>query len=211
MVHSFPTRRSSDLFDVPHIVEDYVHRAGRTARANMTGYSYTLVSADELHDFCQIERTIKTRIEQVKLENFDYNSKPAEALEVPLAQRIAEIRAFKAACRTRAAEKQARRNGTPTTARTANTGNHARVTEKPATRQHETRRATTAGEPTRYQTAGQRSATTSHQPRRTSERPTGQRETTTNGNRTNQQRHETRNEQRQPQRRKDNSHLPDIF
>jgi len=202
-------------FDVPHVVEDYVHRAGRTARANMTGYSYTLVSADELHDFCQIERTIKTRIEQVKLENFDYNSKPAEALEVPLAQRIAEIRAFKAACRNRAAEKQARRNGTPTTARTTSTGNHARVTEKPATRQHETRRTTTAGEPTRHQTAGQRTATNSYQPRRTSERPAGQREnTTTTGNRgNNQQRNETRNEQRQPQpqRRKDNSHLPDIF
>ncbi|GAB1354791.1 hypothetical protein MASR1M12_35300 [Erysipelotrichia bacterium] len=115
---------------MPHVVEDYAYRAGRTARANMTGYSYTLVSADELHDFCQIERTIKTRIEQVKLENFDYNSKPAESLEVPLAQRIAEIRAFKAACRNRAAEKQARRNGTPTTARTASTSNHARVTGK---------------------------------------------------------------------------------
>ena len=197
-------------FDVPHVVEDYVHRAGRTARANMTGYSYTLVSADELHDFCQIERTIKTRIEQVKLENFDYNSKPAEALEVPLAQRIAEIRAFKSACRARAAEKQARRNGTPTTTRTASTSNHARVTEKPTTRQHETRRTTTAGEPTRHQTAGHRTATNTHQTRRTSERP-AQRETTTTGNRNNQQRNETRNEQRQPQRRKDNSHLPDIF
>lgn len=198
-------------FDVPHVVEDYVHRAGRTARANMTGYSYTLVSADELHDFCQIERTIKTRIEQVKLENFDYNSKPAESLEVPLAQRIAEIRAFKAACRNRAAEKQARRNGTPTTARTASTSNHARVTEKPTTRQHDTRRTTTAGEPTRHHTAGQRTATTGHQTRHTSERHAGQRENTTTGNRGNQQRNEPRNEQRQPQRRKDNSHLPDIF
>ncbi|NLF98122.1 MAG: DEAD/DEAH box helicase [Candidatus Riflebacteria bacterium] len=100
-------------FDVPHIVEDYVHRAGRTARANMTGYSYTLVSADEMHDFTQIERTIKTRIEQVRLENFDYNSKPAEALEIPIAQRIAEIRAYKAACRARAAAKQQRKGQQP--------------------------------------------------------------------------------------------------
>jgi len=98
---------------VPHIVEDYVHRAGRTARANMTGYSYTLVSADEMHDFTQIERTIKTRIEQVRLENFDYNSKPAEALEIPIAQRIAEIRAYKAACRARAAAKQQRKGQQP--------------------------------------------------------------------------------------------------
>ena len=104
-------------FDVPHIVEDYVHRAGRTARANLTGYSYTLVSADEMYDFGQIERAIKTRIQQVKLENFDYNAKPQEALEIPLAQRIAEIRAYKSACRAKAAAKQQRRNApaTPTT------------------------------------------------------------------------------------------------
>ncbi len=190
-------------FDVPHIVEDYVHRAGRTARANMTGYSYTLVSADEMYDFGQIERTIKTRIDQVKLENFDYNAKPEQQLEVPIAQRIAEIRAYKAACRARAAEKQARRTGTPTTAKTS-TGNHARVTEKPTTRQHETRKTTTAGEPTRHHTTGRTttSSHTSHQSRRPSERPARQQETTNTGNRGNQQRNETR---------KDNSHLPDIF
>lgn len=100
-------------FDVPHIVEDYVHRAGRTARANMTGYSYTLVSADEMYDFTQIERSIQTRIEQVKLENFDYNARPAEALEVPIAQRIAEIRAYKSACRARAASKMQNRQPQP--------------------------------------------------------------------------------------------------
>jgi len=100
-------------FDVPHIVDDYVHRAGRTARANMTGYSFTLVSADEMYDFGQIERTIKTRIEHVKLENFDYNARPAEALEIPIAQRIAEIRAFKAGCRARAAAKTQRTQQQP--------------------------------------------------------------------------------------------------
>ncbi|PKL39424.1 MAG: RNA helicase [Candidatus Riflebacteria bacterium HGW-Riflebacteria-1] len=105
-------------FDVPHIVDDYVHRAGRTARANMTGYSFTLVSADEMYDFGQIERTIKTRIEHVKLENFDYNARPAEALEIPMAQRIAEIRAYKAACRNRAAAKTQRTGQQSATTRT---------------------------------------------------------------------------------------------
>lgn len=105
-------------FDVPHIVEDYVHRAGRTARANLTGYSYTLVSADEMHDFCQIERSIRTRIEHTRIPDFDYNAKPAESLEIPIAQRIAEIRAYKAACRARAEAKQQRRNGPPPPART---------------------------------------------------------------------------------------------
>ncbi|NUM34796.1 MAG: DEAD/DEAH box helicase [Candidatus Brocadiae bacterium] len=83
-------------FDVPHVVEDYVHRAGRTARANMTGYSYTFVSANELKDFCEIERAIKIPIEQVKLENFDYNSKPDKPLEIPIAQRIAKRPALNA-------------------------------------------------------------------------------------------------------------------
>lgn len=99
-------------FDVPHLVEDYIHRAGRTARAGMTGYSYTLISPDEIFDFGKIEKAIKSQIQQIKLPDFDYNSQPKEALEIPIGQRIAEIRAYKAECRARAAAKQARKAGT---------------------------------------------------------------------------------------------------
>ena len=93
-------------FDVPHIVEDYVHRAGRTARAGMTGYSFTLVAAGESGDFAQIQKTIKTRIEQETIQDFDYSSKSTEPLEIPIAERIAEIRRYNAACRARSAAKK---------------------------------------------------------------------------------------------------------
>ncbi|MDD3148457.1 MAG: DEAD/DEAH box helicase [Candidatus Riflebacteria bacterium] len=194
-------------FDVPHVVEDYVHRAGRTARANMTGYSYTLVSADEMYDFSQIERTMKTRIEQVKLENFDYNAKPNEALEVPLAQRIAEIRAYKAACRNRAAEKQSRRPGTPTN-NTTSRNEPARRTA--TTRNDEPRRTsgteTRNAQPRHYSTRTNTTGNRSWQNNGTEQRPAR----TATHEQTETRTQNRNNEQPRPQK-KNNSHLPDIF
>lgn len=43
-------------YDVPHDAEDYVHRIGRTARANRDGRAITFVSNDEIYKFKQIER-----------------------------------------------------------------------------------------------------------------------------------------------------------
>jgi len=93
-------------FDVPMLVDDYIHRVGRTARVNLTGQAFTLVSADESDEFRKIERHISTKIERVTLEGFDYQAKPQEALEIPIAQRIAAIRARNAENRARAARKK---------------------------------------------------------------------------------------------------------
>ena len=43
-------------FDVPHAPEDYVHRIGRTARAENSGEAMTLVSSDDKHYWDRIER-----------------------------------------------------------------------------------------------------------------------------------------------------------
>ena len=51
-------------FDVPHVVEDYIHRVGRTARAGRTGDAFTFVSSDEKNDFRSIERALGHRIER---------------------------------------------------------------------------------------------------------------------------------------------------
>ena len=45
-------------FDVPNIPDDYIHRSGRTARAELTGDAYTLVSPAEEGDLRAIERHI---------------------------------------------------------------------------------------------------------------------------------------------------------
>ncbi len=97
-------------FDVPHLPEDYIHRVGRTARADATGDAFTFVSPEEESDLAAIERAISKRLPRVVLSGFDYASKPKQRFEVPIAERIAEIRARKADERKRAKEKAERRS-----------------------------------------------------------------------------------------------------
>jgi len=98
-------------FDVPHIPEDYIHRVGRTARADATGDAFTFVSPEEEGDLSAIERAISKRLPRVVVSGFDYATKPKQRFEVPIAERIAEIRARKAEERKRAKEKAERRAG----------------------------------------------------------------------------------------------------
>jgi len=49
-------------FDVPADAEDYVHRVGRTARADATGVALTLVSQDDMFNFQRIERLIEREV-----------------------------------------------------------------------------------------------------------------------------------------------------
>jgi ATP-dependent RNA helicase RhlE len=96
-------------FDVPHVPEDYIHRVGRTARAEMTGDAFTFVSPEEQTDLAQIEKAIGRRLPRITVAGFDYAKAPSERFEVPLAERIAAIRARKAEERRRAKEKAERR------------------------------------------------------------------------------------------------------
>ena len=96
-------------FDVPNVPEDYIHRVGRTARAEMTGDAFTFVSPEEATDLAAIEREIGKRLPRITVPGFDYTKAPAERFEVPIAERIAAIRARKAAERQRAKEKAERR------------------------------------------------------------------------------------------------------
>jgi ATP-dependent RNA helicase RhlE len=96
-------------FDVPNQPEDYIHRVGRTARAEATGDAYTLVSPDEERDLQAIERAVGKKLRRVTLEGFDYRARPAERFEVPIGERIAEIRRRKADERARAREKADRK------------------------------------------------------------------------------------------------------
>src|SRR6476659_1815250 len=96
-------------FDVPNVPEDYIHRVGRTARAEMTGDAFTFVSPEETTDLAAIEREIGKRLPRITVPGFDYTHAPAERFEVPIAERIALIRARKAEERKRAKEKAERR------------------------------------------------------------------------------------------------------
>ena len=95
-------------FDVPAAAEDYIHRVGRTARAELTGEAFTLASPDETDELRSIERAIGKPLLRVTLPDFDYDAKPTAKLEVPRGERIAEIRARRNAERARAKAKAER-------------------------------------------------------------------------------------------------------
>jgi ATP-dependent RNA helicase RhlE len=97
-------------FDVPNVADDYIHRAGRTARAGAVGEAVTFVSPDEMGDLVAIDRAIGKPLPRLKLAGFDYAQRPAERLEVPLAERIAAIRARKSEERARARANGSRRS-----------------------------------------------------------------------------------------------------
>jgi ATP-dependent RNA helicase RhlE len=101
-------------FDVPMVPEDYIHRVGRTARAEATGDAFTFVSPEEEGELRAIERAIGKRLPRVTVPDFDYKARPEGQLEVPLAERIAAIRARKAEERARAKVKAERRAGRET-------------------------------------------------------------------------------------------------
>src|SRR6185369_2153968 len=72
--------RSLDIADVTHVInydvpqhpEDYIHRIGRTGRAEAAGDAFTLMVAEDASHVQAIERFIGQKVERVKLENFDY-------------------------------------------------------------------------------------------------------------------------------------------
>jgi ATP-dependent RNA helicase RhlE len=96
-------------FDVPHVPDDYIHRIGRTARAERIGDAFTFVAPEEEPLLRDIERAIRHRLPRVTVAGFDYSAAPAERFEVPVAERIAAIRARKAEERARAKAKAERR------------------------------------------------------------------------------------------------------
>jgi len=80
-------------FDVPHLPEDYIHRVGRTARAEAVGDAYTLVSPEERGSLRAIEQHIGKPLPRRQVAGFNYDQRPAGALELPLAERLAARRA----------------------------------------------------------------------------------------------------------------------
>ena len=98
-------------FDVPVVPEDYIHRVGRTARAEATGDAFTFVSRQEDGDLARIERAIGKRLPRVTVPDFDYDARPEARLEVSHTERIAKIRSQRADERSRARANATRRGG----------------------------------------------------------------------------------------------------
>jgi ATP-dependent RNA helicase RhlE len=54
-------------YDVPHEGEDYIHRIGRTARAESDGIAITLISEKEQHKFARIEKMLEKPVTKASL------------------------------------------------------------------------------------------------------------------------------------------------
>jgi len=64
-------------FDFPPIPEDYVHRIGRTGRAELEGDAISFVTPEEEEYVRLLEKTIRKTIARKKLEGFDYSDAPS--------------------------------------------------------------------------------------------------------------------------------------
>jgi ATP-dependent RNA helicase RhlE len=113
-------------FDVPAVPEDYIHRVGRTGRAELTGDAFTFVAPEEEGDIKAIERAIGKVLPRVTLPDFDYKARPQAKLEIPLAERIAAIRSRKADERARS-----RARG-PASSRPTQRGSHGGGSRRPS-------------------------------------------------------------------------------
>jgi len=120
-------------FDVPKVAEDYIHRVGRTARAEAVGDAFTFVAPDEEGDLRNIERAIGRRLPRVMVPDFDYKARPEARLEVPLEERLAAMRARKKEERARRDAKAARAGHQPAkhTPRKPSGYGHRRFGSKP--------------------------------------------------------------------------------
>jgi ATP-dependent RNA helicase RhlE len=60
-------------YDIPGHPEDYVHRIGRTGRAQTEGDALTLITGEDLKDVAQIEHYIDQKIPRERVEGFNYS------------------------------------------------------------------------------------------------------------------------------------------
>ena len=65
-------------FDVPAASDDYIHRVGRTGRAEATGEAFTFVAPEDEPALRAIERAIGKPLPRVLLPDFDYGQRPPE-------------------------------------------------------------------------------------------------------------------------------------
>jgi ATP-dependent RNA helicase RhlE len=66
-------------FDVPMAPADYIHRIGRTGRAEQTGDAFTFVSPMEEADLRAIEKVVGKRLPRITVPDFDYAAEPPAA------------------------------------------------------------------------------------------------------------------------------------
>ena len=68
-------------FDMPDTADAYIHRIGRTGRAERTGDAFTLVTPDDEDMVRRLEKIMGQKMKRLFIEGFDYNVPPPERQE----------------------------------------------------------------------------------------------------------------------------------
>ncbi|MFZ5887658.1 MAG: DEAD/DEAH box helicase [Chloroflexota bacterium] len=63
-------------YDMPDTADAYIHRIGRTGRAQRTGEAFTLVTPEDTDMIRTLERIMKQPLERITLPDFDYSTPP---------------------------------------------------------------------------------------------------------------------------------------
>ncbi|MFH2046672.1 MAG: DEAD/DEAH box helicase [Pseudomonadota bacterium] len=80
-------------YDIPDTPDAYIHRIGRTGRAEQNGDAFTLITSDDKQMVNAIDRVIGSKVERRTLADFDYNT--------PAPQKANKGRAVPSSLRTR--------------------------------------------------------------------------------------------------------------
>jgi ATP-dependent RNA helicase RhlE len=59
---------------MPNTIEAYIHRIGRTGRADKSGEAYTLITQEDSSEVRNIERVLGNKLELRQLDDFDYTA-----------------------------------------------------------------------------------------------------------------------------------------
>ena len=75
-------------YDVPDTTDAYIHRIGRTGRAECTGEAFTLVTAEDNFMVRAIDRVLGSRVERRTIENFDNgeNGRTVRSAPIPISR-----------------------------------------------------------------------------------------------------------------------------
>jgi ATP-dependent RNA helicase RhlE len=96
-------------FDVPGTPEDYVHRIGRTARAEALGDAFTLVSPEEEYQMREIERHLGQVLPRIALRDFNYDvpaPERATGLQKPSVNTVTTMKSFRSSRRPKIPRKR---------------------------------------------------------------------------------------------------------
>ena len=63
-------------YDIPTNPEDYVHRIGRTGRAQKEGDAFTLITGEDFESARDVERYLGEKIDRLQVEGFPYGPIP---------------------------------------------------------------------------------------------------------------------------------------